>query len=56
MPPFVALAFRVTLVPAHTGFADAVIETPTGNNEPTAIVTAFDKAGVPVAQSAFEVS
>ena len=56
-PPFVGVAVNVTDVPAHIapgGFA--VIETLTGSSGLTVTVIAFEVAGVPVGQTAFEVS
>ena len=45
------------MVPAQILFPGlAAIETLTGNEEFTVIVRAFDVAGLPVAQVAFEVS
>ena len=52
----VGVAVKVTEVPAHTGFADAPIETLTGNAGFTVMVMAFEGAGLPVVHVAFEVS
>ena len=46
----------VTDVPAQTGFADAAIETLTARIGLTTIVIAFDVAGFPVGQVAFDVN
>jgi uncharacterized ion transporter superfamily protein YfcC len=47
---------KVTEVPAHTGFADATIDTLTANIGLTVIVIALDVAGLPVGQGViFEV-
>jgi len=47
---------KVTDVPVQTGFAEGVMETLTGNNEFTVIVTVLDVAGLPVGQTTLEVS
>ena len=53
----VGVAVNVTLVPEQIVLPGlAAIETLTGNEEFTVIVSAFDVAGLPVAQVAFEVS
>jgi len=49
------VAKKLTKVPAHTGFAEAVMETPTGNVGFTSIVIVLELAGFPVTQLAFEV-
>jgi hypothetical protein len=49
------MAEKVTEVPAQTVVADAEIETLTGRFGLTIIVTAFEIAGLPVAQVALEV-
>ena len=46
----------MTLVPEQTGFAEGEIEILMGFSGLTTIVTAFEVAGFPLAQSAFEVS
>ena len=51
----VGVAVKVTLVPSQTGFADDVINKLTGRLLLTVIVIAFEVAGLPVAQVAFEV-
>ena len=56
MPPLVGVAVKVTDVPAHTGFAEAPIETLTGSNGFTIIVMVFDVAGFPVGHVTFDVS
>ena len=56
VPPFTAAAENVTVVPAQTGLAEAATDTLTGRFGFTTIVTAADKAGLPVAQVALEVS
>ena len=56
VPPLVGVAVKVTDVPAHTGLTDAPIDTLTGRLEVTDIVRAFEVAGFPVMQVAFEVS
>ena len=56
VPPFVGVAVNVTWEPAQNGlFADAVIETLTGNNGFTTIVTVFEVAGFPVVQIILDV-
>ena len=50
------VAVKVTEVPVQTGFAEGVMETLTGNNEVTAIVTVLDVAGLPDGHPIFEVS
>ena len=50
------VAVKVTEVPAQTGFADAAIDTLTGNNGSTVMVTVFDDAGLPVGHVALEVN
>ncbi len=52
----VGVAVKVTGVPAHTFVAEGTMAMLTGSSGFTVSVNAFDKAGVPVAQSAFEVS
>ena len=52
----VAVAVKITEVPAQTGLEDADIDTLTGSSGLTVIVTVFEVAGLPVAQVAFEVS
>ena len=47
---------KVTDVPAHTGLADGATVTLTGSNGLTVIVTGADVAGLPVGQTAFDVS
>ena len=56
VPPFTAVAENVTDVPAQTGFAEAATDTLTGRFGFTTIVTDPDKAGLPVAQVALDVS
>jgi hypothetical protein len=56
VPPLTGVAVNVTVVPWHTGFADAPIETLTGRFELTVIVIVLDVAGLPVAHVAFDVS
>ena len=46
----------MTDVPAQTGFAEGEMETLTGNNGVTVIVTVLDVAGLPVGQTTLEVS
>jgi hypothetical protein len=50
------VAVNVTDVPAQTGFNEAAIDTLTGRFGLTVIVIAFEVAGLPVGQVAFEVS
>ena len=54
-PPLVGVAVNVTLVPSQTGFSDDVTDTLTGRLLLTVIVTAFEVAGLPIAQVALEV-
>jgi len=53
-PPFVGVAVNVTKTPEHTWFADPTIETLTGSNGFTIIVTILEVAGFPIAQIALE--
>ena len=55
VPPLVGVAVNVNEVPAQTGFADGVIDTLTGKIGSTTMVNVFEVAGLPVAQSTFEV-
>ena len=57
VPPLVGVAVKVTRVPAHIVFSGAseAMLTLAANAEFTVIVIAFDVAGDPVAQVAFEV-
>ena len=55
VPPLTGVAVNVTLVPAQTGLADAVMETLTGNKGFTVMVIVFEVAGFPVAQISFDV-
>ena len=48
-------AVKVTEVPAQTGFEDGAIDTLTGNNGLTVMVTVFEVAGLPVGQVALDV-
>jgi hypothetical protein len=50
------VAVNGTVVPAQTLFIEDVMDTLTGNNGFTVIVTVFEVAGFPVVQVAFEVS
>ena len=56
VPPLTAVAENVTVVPAQTGLAEGEIDTLTGRFGFTTIVTDPDKAGLPVAQVALDVS
>ena len=49
------MAVNVTIVPAHTGLAEAVIVTLTGNTGFTVIVMVLELAGLPVGHMALEV-
>jgi hypothetical protein len=51
----VGVAVMVTLVPEQMVVADAEIETLTGRFGFTVMVTVLEVAGLPVAQTAFEV-
>jgi hypothetical protein len=55
VPPFTGVAVNVSVVPMHTGFDDAVIETLTGSGLFTVIVIELEVAGFPVAQGRLEV-
>ena len=55
VPPLTGEAVYVIEVPEQTGLADAAIEMLTGSNGLTDMLTAFDIAGFPVIQVAFEV-
>ena len=50
VPPLTGVAVYVTLVPAQTGLALAVMVTLAGKTGLTIIVTAFEVAGDPVRQ------
>jgi hypothetical protein len=54
VPPFVGIAWNVTDVPLHTGFADGEIEILTVTLVFSTIVMAFDVAGFPVGQGILE--
>ena len=54
-PPFTGVAVKVTVAPAHTGLAEAAMETLAVNNGFTVIVMILEVAGLLVAQSALEV-
>ena len=51
----VGVAVNVTEVPAHTGLAEAAIDTLTGSSGFTVMVMAFEVAGFPVVQVSLEV-
>ena len=51
-----AAAVKVTGIPEHTGFVEAMIETLTGIFALTVIVIVLEVAGFPVAQVAFDVN
>ena len=51
-----AVAVKVTAVPAQTVVADAEMDTLTGNNGFTVMVTVLEVAGFPVMQISLEVS
>ena len=51
-PPLTGDAVKVTELPEQTGLADEATVTLTGRFGLTVIVTAFDVAGLPVAQGA----
>ena len=55
MPPLVGVAVKVTDVPAHIVVAVAAILTLAGKFGLTVVTTALLVAGLPVAQTAFEV-
>ena len=56
VPPFVGVAVKVTWDPPQNGlFADAAIETLTGNKGLTAMATVFEAAGFPVVQIILDV-
>jgi hypothetical protein len=56
VPPFTGAAVNVTEVPGQTVVAEAEIDTLTGTSGLTVIVMAFDVAGLPVGQTALDVS
>ena len=56
VPPLAGVAVKVTNVPAHTGFADAAIVTPTASGWFTVIVNVPEVAGFPVTHVAFDVN
>ena len=51
----IGVALKVTEVPAQTVVAEAIIETLTGSNGLTVIVTVFETAGLPVVHVSLEV-
>jgi len=51
----VGVAINVTLVPAQTGFAEAMMLTLAGNTGFTVMVMIFEVAGLPLTQVAFDV-
>jgi len=55
VPPFTGVAVKVTLVPAHIGFAEATMLTLAGKTGFTVMVIIFEVAGLPLTQGAFEV-
>ena len=55
-PPLMAVALKVTGVPAQTGLADGIMVTLTGRIGFTVMVTGVAVAGLPVAQVALDVS
>ena len=55
MPPLTGVAVKVTLAPSHTGFADAAIETLTGNKGSTVNVNVLDVPVAGTAQVEFDV-
>ena len=54
MPPLTSVALNVTVMPAHTGFAEGEMDKLTGNSGLTVMVTTFELAGLPVGQVALE--
>ena len=56
VPPFTAVAVKVTLVPAQIGFDDAAMDTDTGSSGLTVMAIAFEIAGFPVGHTALETS
>jgi NADPH:quinone reductase-like Zn-dependent oxidoreductase len=52
----VGVAENVTVVPAHTGFEEALMATLTAFSGLTVIVMVFEVAGLPEGQPIFEVS
>ena len=56
VPKFVGVAVKVTEVTAQTGLAEAAIDTLTGSNGFTVMVTVLEVAGFPVVQVSLEVS
>jgi len=54
-PPLTVEAVKVTLVPIHTGFSAATIETPTGGAGVSAMVMGPEVAGFPDTQDTFDV-
>jgi hypothetical protein len=55
VPPFTGVAEKVTLFPAQMGLADAEMLTLAGKTGFTVITMAFEVAGFPDTQGAFEV-
>ena len=51
-----AVAVKVTGIPEHTGFVEAMIETLTGILSLTVIVIVLEVAGFPTAHVAFDVN
>ena len=50
------MAVKITVVPAQTGLAEALIVTVTGSSGFTVMATVLEVAGLPLPQVAFEVS
>ena len=55
-PPLTGVAVQVTMIPEQTGLAEAPTDTLTGRFGLTIMVTVFEIAGLPVGQTAFDVS
>ena len=55
MYPFTGVAVYIAVVPAQTGFCEAAMETLTGCNGFTVMVTGLEVAGLPMGQKTFEV-
>ena len=56
VPPLIGVAVKFTEVPAQIVFASGDMEIPAGSRGFTIMLTVFEVAGLPLAQTAFDVS
>ncbi len=56
VPPLTGVAVKVTVVPAHTGLTEGLIETPAVSNAFTVMIEVLEGAGFPEAHEMFDVS